>query len=61
MCRLLHVSHACGIGLVMWRLERYTQAPMGDHDGNAIGGYLFTSITHSPQSSMGHVVSLELP
>jgi hypothetical protein len=34
--------------LIMWRLERYTHAPMGDHDGNVTGGYLFTSIAHIP-------------
>jgi hypothetical protein len=48
MCRLLHVSHARGIELVMWRLESYAHALMGDHDGNTIRKYLFTSITHSP-------------
>jgi hypothetical protein len=41
MCRLLHVSHAHDIGLVMWHLGRYAHAPMGDHDGNATVGYLF--------------------
>jgi hypothetical protein len=34
--------------LVMWRLERYAHAPMGDYDGNATKGYLFTSIAHIP-------------
>jgi hypothetical protein len=32
----------------MWRLGRYVHAPMGDHDGNATGRYLFTSIAHNP-------------
>jgi hypothetical protein len=47
MHRPLHVSHVRGIGLVVWRLKRYTQAPMGNHDGNVTGGYLFTSIVYS--------------
>jgi hypothetical protein len=38
MCRSLHVTHARGIGLVMWRLGRYAHASMGDHDDNATGG-----------------------
>jgi hypothetical protein len=46
MCRPLHVLHARGIGLIMWRLGRYAHAPMGDHDGNTNGAYLFTSIAH---------------
>jgi hypothetical protein len=46
MCRPLHVSHVRGIGLIVWRPGRYTHAPMGDHDGNVTGGYLFTSIAH---------------
>jgi hypothetical protein len=37
MCRPLRVSHARGIGLVVWRLGRYTHVPMGDYDDNAIG------------------------
>jgi hypothetical protein len=49
MCRLLHVSHARGIGLVMWCLGRYVHAPMGDHDDNAVGGYI------------GYMAALELP
>jgi hypothetical protein len=48
MCRPLHVLHACGISLVMWRLERYEHTLMGDHDGNATEGYLFTTIAHNP-------------
>jgi hypothetical protein len=48
MRRLLHALQMRGIGLVVWRLERYVHAPMEDHDGYATRGYLFTSIAHSP-------------
>jgi hypothetical protein len=48
MSRPLHVSHARGISLVVWHLGRYVHVPMGDHDGNATRGYLFTSVAHSP-------------
>jgi hypothetical protein len=30
----LHVLQAHNIGLVVWHLERYVHAPMGDHDDN---------------------------
>jgi hypothetical protein len=46
MCRPLHVSHAGGIGFIVWRLERYAHALMGYHDDNAIEGYLFTLTAH---------------
>jgi hypothetical protein len=44
---LLHVLQARGAGLVVGRFGRYMHAPMGDHDGHAARGDLFTSMAHN--------------
>jgi hypothetical protein len=44
-----------------WCLGRYAHAPMEDHGGYVVRGYLFTSIAPTPYGSLGHVAALEIP